>query len=87
VKGQPARDDNLLAINAQAGKGDGTYRFARPASQHGRGVNVVYCGGKLQFLDEDIDYIVFANLMNSDITGTKTPGTQELLEFPYHLTP
>jgi len=87
VQGQPARDDKLLAINQLTGKGDGTYRFARPSSHHGRGVNVVYCGGKLQFLSQGIDYVVLANLMNSDITDTKMPGTQEPLEFPYHLKP
>ena len=37
--------------------------FARPASHHTGGVNVVYADGHTQFLREDIDYIVYQQLL------------------------
>jgi prepilin-type N-terminal cleavage/methylation domain-containing protein/prepilin-type processing-associated H-X9-DG protein len=37
--------------------------FARPASGHGNGVNVAYCDGHSGFLREDIDYIVYQQLL------------------------
>ena len=37
--------------------------FARPASNHGGGANVAFCDGHSQFLREDIDYIVYVQLM------------------------
>lgn len=41
-------------------------RFARPGSNHNQGVNVVYCDGHGQFLREDIDYIVYQQLLTSN---------------------
>jgi len=38
-------------------------RFARPASAHGSGVNVVFCDGHGQFMRDDIDYVVYQQLM------------------------
>ncbi len=40
--------------------------LARPASQHRQGVNVVYCDGHGQFLSQDIDYIVYQQLLTSN---------------------
>jgi prepilin-type processing-associated H-X9-DG protein len=40
-------------------------RFARPASNHGSGVNVVFCDGHAQFLRESIDYIVYQQLLTA----------------------
>ena len=37
--------------------------FARPGGRHGSGVNVVYCDGHGGFLNENIDYIVYQQLM------------------------
>jgi prepilin-type N-terminal cleavage/methylation domain-containing protein/prepilin-type processing-associated H-X9-DG protein len=37
--------------------------FARPASNHGGGANVAFCDVHSQFLREDIDYIVYVQLM------------------------
>ncbi len=39
--------------------------LARPASQHNQGVNVVFCDGHGQFLNESIDYIVYQQLLTS----------------------
>jgi prepilin-type processing-associated H-X9-DG protein len=38
-------------------------RFARPASSHGSGANVAYCDGHSAYLRDDIDYIVYVQLM------------------------
>jgi prepilin-type N-terminal cleavage/methylation domain-containing protein/prepilin-type processing-associated H-X9-DG protein len=37
--------------------------FARPAGPHGSGVNVTYCDGHGSFMRDDIDYIVYQQLM------------------------
>jgi prepilin-type N-terminal cleavage/methylation domain-containing protein len=41
-------------------------RFARPGSNHPGGVNVVFCEGNGRFLREDIDYIVYQQLLTSN---------------------
>ncbi len=38
-------------------------RFARPASAHGSGANVAFCDGHSMYLRDDIDYIVYVQLM------------------------
>ncbi len=38
-------------------------RFARPASNHSGGANVAFCDGHGQYLRQDIDYIVYQQLM------------------------
>jgi prepilin-type N-terminal cleavage/methylation domain-containing protein/prepilin-type processing-associated H-X9-DG protein len=38
-------------------------RFARPASAHGSGANIAFCDGHSQYLRDDIDYIVYVQLM------------------------
>jgi len=40
--------------------------FARPASKHSGGVNVVFCDGHGQYLRDDIDYIVYQQLLTSN---------------------
>jgi prepilin-type N-terminal cleavage/methylation domain-containing protein len=38
-------------------------RFARPASNHGRGVNVAFGDAHCEFLRDDIDYVVYQQLL------------------------
>lgn len=38
-------------------------RFARPASNHGNTFNVAFCGGSVKEIDENIDYVVYQQLM------------------------
>lgn len=38
-------------------------RYARPASAHSGGVNVAFCDGHSDFLRDDIDYMVYQQLM------------------------
>jgi hypothetical protein len=83
VDGQPDPGDELLRINHQAGQGDGSRRFARPSSKHPAGVNAVFASGRTQFLNQEIDYLVYARLMTSDTFGVTLPGTQQPVDPPY----
>jgi prepilin-type processing-associated H-X9-DG protein len=40
-------------------------RFARPASNHGPGVNVAFADGHSKFLSDDIEYIVYQQLLSA----------------------
>jgi prepilin-type N-terminal cleavage/methylation domain-containing protein/prepilin-type processing-associated H-X9-DG protein len=41
-------------------------RFARPASSHPGGVNVVFCDGHIEFLRDDIEYTVYQQLLTAN---------------------
>jgi len=41
-------------------------RFARPASNHGPGVNVAFCDAHIEFLRDDIDYVVYQQLLTAN---------------------
>jgi prepilin-type N-terminal cleavage/methylation domain-containing protein/prepilin-type processing-associated H-X9-DG protein len=41
-------------------------QFARPASNHGSGANVIFCDGRGQYLRDDIDYIVYQQLLTTN---------------------
>jgi prepilin-type processing-associated H-X9-DG protein len=41
-------------------------RFARPASGHPSGVNVTFCDSHTDFLRDDIDYVVYQQLLTSN---------------------
>lgn len=71
----PTPGPDLLGINRQTGKGDGSTRFARPSSYHGRGVNCVRVDGSTTFIDERIDYLVLVQLMTPDDSNTMLPGS------------
>ena len=77
IDGQATRGQRLLGINEEIGAGDGSVRFARPSSYHVGGVNAVYASGKTQFLSQQIDWLVFTQLMTSDGADAKLPGTEE----------
>jgi prepilin-type N-terminal cleavage/methylation domain-containing protein/prepilin-type processing-associated H-X9-DG protein len=38
-------------------------RFARPGSAHGSGANIAFCDGHSMYLRDDIDYVVYVQLM------------------------
>ncbi len=63
-----------LTINQLAGKGDGSIRFARPASFHAGGVNAMFCDGASRFLSETIDSQVWRDLLTSDNAAARPPG-------------
>lgn len=59
-------EPRILAINEQAGRGDGSLPFARPSSRHLKGANAAFVGGNTQFLNNAIDPAVFRRMMTSD---------------------
>jgi prepilin-type N-terminal cleavage/methylation domain-containing protein len=67
----------LQAING-AGFGD-PYDKARPSSNHPNGVNAVFASGNAQFLNQDIDYLVYVALMTTKGAEAKEPGTKNYL--------
>jgi len=52
--------------------------WARPSSYHDGGVNVAFVGGRVTFLREDIDYIVYIALMtlNEKMSDSPNPNFQ-----------
>ncbi len=49
-------------------------RFARPGSSHGSGANVAFCDGHSSYLRDDIDYIVYVQLMTPNGRKCVDPG-------------
>jgi len=83
--GQPNPGKKLWRLNKHHGKKDGTIRFASPSSNHVGGVNAAFCDGKTQFINDDIDYIVYCQMMTPDNTKPTYPGSDKLVETPYRL--
>jgi prepilin-type processing-associated H-X9-DG protein len=54
-------------------------RFARPASTHGSGANIAFCDGHSQYLRDDIDYVVYVQLM--------TPNGRKCVDPVQHTPP
>jgi hypothetical protein len=77
ANGQPTRGGKLWGINEHTGEGDGSLKFARPSSFHPGGVNVVYASGQTQFMDQEIDWLVFTRLLTPDGAAAKFPGTSD----------
>jgi prepilin-type processing-associated H-X9-DG protein len=61
--------------------------YARPSSHHPGGANVVFCDAHVKFLNENIDYIVFAMLMTSNQSKARIPGTETSVSEDFVLTP
>ena len=85
VAGVPDPGDRVLRINVDRRHGDGSLRFARPASFHTGGVNVALASGATQFLTAHIDYLVFVQLMTPDDHGLKHPGTNHEVAPPFRI--
>ena len=81
--GELRTEDPLLAINQQRGAGDGSPRYARPASFHPHGVNVIYADGRTQFLADNLPYRLYVTFMTPDGQNVRKPGGDQLLEPPY----
>jgi prepilin-type processing-associated H-X9-DG protein len=48
--------------------------MARPSSRHRGGVNVAFADTHVIFLSEDIDYVVYMQLMTSNGRESDTPS-------------
>ena len=84
---KPPSAARIERINARKGEGDGSIRFARPSSLHGGGVNVAFCSGRLLWIDEGIDDVVWARLLTSHDAALTDPATGEPLGEPYRAEP
>jgi hypothetical protein len=81
----PAPAGQILQINRRVGEGDGSLRFARPSSFHPGGVNVAFVSGRVQFLNEQINDLVYVRLMMTNSREPKFPGTDQLVPPPHRL--
>jgi prepilin-type processing-associated H-X9-DG protein len=61
----PDSKDLRVGPNYQLGSA-AAYWHSRPSSFHSGGANVAMCGGETMFLRDDIDYVVYEQLMTSD---------------------
>jgi len=88
-QGGATRGEELLAINARRGEAPAnpSYRFARPASFHTGGANAAYADGRVKFMNENIDYLVFSRLMTPDGENVAFAGRAELIPEPYRRLP
>ena len=82
-EGRHTADSAVLLINQERGKGDGNIRYARPSSNHGGGVLVMYCDGSTKFMDEQLEFRIYCAQMTPDGPSARQPGSDELLESPY----
>jgi prepilin-type N-terminal cleavage/methylation domain-containing protein/prepilin-type processing-associated H-X9-DG protein len=55
-------------------------RFTRPASNHSGGVNVAFCDGHTGFLRDNIDYIVYQQLMTPNGRKCVDPTDHDLVQ-------
>jgi len=49
--------------------------FARPSSSHSGGFVMTFCDGHVRFIDENMEYTVYARLMTPHGHGARPPGT------------
>lgn len=73
------RLDEILPVNQQTGKGDGTPRFARLSSYHPGGVNLMFASGAGKFVNQQIDPILLAQMQATDDANAKVAGTEQLV--------
>lgn len=73
----------LLYLNQERGKSDGSVRFARPSSRHVGGVNVVFSDGHTDFLVDALDYRIYAAYMSPDGPGAQWPASDKPLDPPW----
>jgi prepilin-type processing-associated H-X9-DG protein len=66
-----------VGINDQISSDD----LARPSSYHGSGVVVSYCDGHVDFLRDDIDYLVYQHLMTPYGEGAGLTGILDEASF------
>jgi prepilin-type processing-associated H-X9-DG protein len=54
---------------------DSNIRFARPSSDHPNGFNVLMADGRVTFMQDTVDYRIYAVLMTSNGAEAADPGT------------
>jgi hypothetical protein len=83
----PETPSPLLPLNQDAGAGDGSLRFARPASLHKGGWVTAYCDGSVKWTHGQIDPVAWSQLMSVDGTNARLPGHEEYLPSQYRREP
>jgi prepilin-type N-terminal cleavage/methylation domain-containing protein/prepilin-type processing-associated H-X9-DG protein len=76
VWGEVANDPQEKRINQLIGL-DPTlagYHFARPSAFHPNGVNVAFCDTHVKFISQDINYLVWTQLLTSRAKTAQDPG-------------
>jgi hypothetical protein len=73
-------DPPASAINAHLDESrrERSYKYCRPASHHGGGVNIAMAGRNVVFVKETISYFLYAKLLASRDEQMKKPGSAEL---------
>jgi prepilin-type N-terminal cleavage/methylation domain-containing protein len=67
---------NLAASNAVVGSPQfDALAYARPLSQHPTGFQLAFCDGRVKFVSESINYLVYAKLMTSNEKKYMAAGT------------
>ncbi len=69
-------DDQIMEM-ANSGDVDKLVSLARPSSNHSGGVNSVFCDGHGQFISEDVDARVYAQLMTTARSQARHPLNPE----------
>jgi prepilin-type N-terminal cleavage/methylation domain-containing protein/prepilin-type processing-associated H-X9-DG protein len=74
INGQRIDNAALISTFADDPNTGMLHNFGFPSSNHSGGVNVAYCGGQVVFLADDIDPVVYAQLMTSNRKGSELVG-------------
>jgi prepilin-type processing-associated H-X9-DG protein len=68
--------DGNLVLSRPAYHDAQTYPFSRPSSMHTGGVNAAFCDGHTQFVRENVDPLVYFQLMTPDDQNFRPAGSQ-----------
>jgi hypothetical protein len=80
-----AADKRFLCQTCDATAGRAAASWARPASYHSGGVNAAFGSGRVLFLRENIDYLVYIALMTPHEKKSDSPDRDFLLEDKHFL--
>lgn len=83
VDGLPSPLPTLWPINQHRGEGDGSIKFARPASEHAGVANGVMASGTVQAISDQIDYLVFQRMLTADGANVKAANQDAYLPAPW----
>jgi prepilin-type N-terminal cleavage/methylation domain-containing protein/prepilin-type processing-associated H-X9-DG protein len=70
----------FTSSSCKAADGKALATWARPSGYHDGGVNVAFVGGRVTFLREDVDYIVYIALMTLNDKKSDSPNPSFQLE-------
>jgi hypothetical protein len=62
--------------------GSADQQRAKPTSAHPGGFIITMCDGRAQFMNEDVEYRVYAMIMAPDSQNAKNPGSNVPVAYP-----